>query len=83
MGKAHATTPKEYVIESLMRPRAYIVPGFVDTGTSSTHVLSMPSYAGKLTYEAADKLADFLLSIDESAAGRDGMTVDHEGRRRA
>jgi len=29
-GKAHATTPKEYVIESIIDPAAFIVPGFAD-----------------------------------------------------
>ena len=81
-GKAHARTPKGYVIESMMHPSAYMVPGFVDTGKGSVRVLSMPDYSSKLTYEAADKLADFLLSLDESAAAREGITIDHDGAER-
>jgi hypothetical protein len=79
-GKAHATTPKEYVIESIMHPDAYIVPGFLNMNSPDRSV--MPSYSSKLTYEAADKLADFLLTLDESAAARDGITVDHDGRKK-
>lgn len=80
-GQAHATTPKEYVIEAIMHPSAYIPPAFVDVTNPDISV--MPGYSGKLTFEAADKLADFLLSIDEGAAARDGIMVDHEGRKGA
>ncbi|MEW6682174.1 MAG: hypothetical protein AB1451_04505 [Nitrospirota bacterium] len=78
-GKAHATTPKEYIIESIMHPSAYIPSAFVDMKNADMSI--MPGYSGKLTFEAADKLADFLLSIDEGAAARDGIVVDHEGRK--
>jgi cytochrome c2 len=78
-GKAHATTPKEYIIESIMHPSAYIPSPFVNMKNADMSI--MPGYSGELTYEAADKLADFLLSIDESTAARDGITVDHEGRK--
>jgi len=80
-GKAHATTPKEYVIESIMHPSAYILPAFDDRRHPG--VSSMPDYSNKLTYEAAEKLADFLLSIDESAAGKDGLKIDIDGRKGA
>jgi hypothetical protein len=33
----------------------------------------LPDFGKKFTYEALDKLADFLLSIDEAAAVKDGM----------
>lgn len=78
-GKAHATTPKEYVIESLMHPSAYILSAFVDA--KNPDISMMPSYAGKLTYEAADKLAEFLLSIDENAAALGGIMIDRDGRK--
>lgn len=80
-GEAHATTPKEYVIESIMHPSAYIPQAFVDRKNAG--ISTMPGYSGKLTYEAADELADFLLSLDENAAARDGIVVDHEGRKGA
>ena len=79
-GKAHATTPKEYIIESIMNPSAFIVPAFVSPG--SPDVSMMPAdFSKKFTYEAVDKLADFLLSIDESAAAKDGIKVDKDGKK--
>ncbi len=72
-GKAHATTPKEYIIESIMHPNAYVPSAFVDRENAG--ISTMPGYSGKLTYEAADKLADFLLSLDENAAARDNLQV--------
>jgi hypothetical protein len=81
-GKAHATTPKEYVIESIMNPSAYVVPAFKNPGAPD--VSMMPAdFNKKFTYEAVEKLADFLLSIDESAAAKDGIKVDKDGRKQA
>ncbi|MFZ5862301.1 MAG: hypothetical protein ACOYXR_05610 [Nitrospirota bacterium] len=66
-GKARARTPKEYVVESILDPSAFIVPGF--ELKSAPGASMMPSdYGDKFTYQALDKLADFLLSLDESAA---------------
>ena len=59
-GRVRATTPKEYVIESILNPGGFIVPGFDD---------AMPKhFKERLTYAALDRLADFLLSLDEEAA---------------
>jgi len=56
-GRASAKTPKEYVIESILNPGAFIVSGFRD---------GMPTdYSRKFTVGALDKLADFLLTLDE------------------
>ncbi len=71
-GKAHATTPKQYVIESIVNPSAYIVPDFVQKSNPEVSAM-LPDFAKKFTYEALDKLADFLLNIDEAAAIKDGM----------
>jgi len=53
-GRAHARTPKEYVIESIVDPSAFIVPGYVDG--------MVPDYGHQFTVTALDALADFLLS---------------------
>ena len=79
-GKAHATTPKEYVMESIMNPSAFIVPAFVNPGTPAVSMMP-PDFSKKFTYEAVEKLADFLLSIDESAAAKDGIKIDKNGRK--
>ncbi|HIE64707.1 MAG: hypothetical protein ABGX83_08115 [Nitrospira sp.] len=59
-GKAKATTPKEYVLESIMHPGAFVVEGFSD---------GMPTdYPKKFTVGALEKLVDFLLTLDEELA---------------
>jgi cytochrome c2 len=69
-GTAHATTPREYVIESIMNPSAFIVPGFPAPGGKS---LMPPDFANKFTYAAVSKLADFLLSQDASKAIKENL----------
>ncbi|MHB8482048.1 MAG: cytochrome c family protein [Nitrospiria bacterium] len=71
-GKAHATTPKEYVMESIVNPSAFIVPGFAQKATPEVSDM-LPDFGKKMTYEAVSNLADFLLSIDEGVAKKDGM----------
>lgn len=69
-GKAGARTPKDYVIESIMDPSAFIVPGF----PAPKGVSVMPgNFAEKFTYAGISKLADFLLSLDLDAAKKDGL----------
>lgn len=54
-GRAHATTEREYVMESILNPDAFIVPGYSGT---------MLKYFGqKLSPGAIDKIVDFLLTI--------------------
>lgn len=69
-GTAHATTPKEYVIESIMSPSSFIVPGFPAPGGKS---LMPPDFANKFTYAAVSKLADFLLSLDVNTAIKENL----------
>lgn len=64
-GKANARTPKEYVIESIIRPDAFIVPGFQDD--------MLKDFSHKFTFAALEKMVDYLLQQDEAAAIRDGM----------
>jgi hypothetical protein len=64
-GKTHATTPKEYVIESIMCPDCFIVPGFADD--------MLKDFKNKFTFAAVEKMAEFLLTLDVEAAKKDGM----------
>ena len=64
-GKANARTPKEYVMESIMKPDAFIVPGFQDD--------MLKDFATKFTFAALEKIAEYLLQQDEAAAIRDGL----------
>ncbi len=76
-GLAHASTPKEYVIESIVNPNAFVVPGY---GLPTTPPTSpMPhGFGQKLSYDSLVRLAEFLLSLDEAAAVKEGMlSVDH------
>ncbi|MFY9269202.1 MAG: hypothetical protein WAO55_05555 [Candidatus Manganitrophaceae bacterium] len=59
-GKVRATTPKGYVMESILNPGGFVVPGFDD---------AMPRHFKKrLTFGAVERLAEFLLTLDEEAA---------------
>ncbi|MCI0529107.1 MAG: nitric oxide reductase [Nitrospira sp.] len=70
-GTAHATTPKEYIIESIMNPSAFIVSGFpTQPGGKS---LMPPDFANKFTYAAVSQLADFLLSLDVNVAIKENL----------
>lgn len=64
-GKAHAATSREYVIESIIKPGAFIVPGFADD--------MFKDYSHKFTLAGFDKLVDYLLQQDEEAAIKDGL----------
>jgi cytochrome c2 len=64
-GKAHATTPKEYIIESIMKPDAFIVPGFADD--------MMKDFSHKFTVSGLEKLAEYLLAQTAETAIKDGM----------
>jgi hypothetical protein len=71
-GKAHATTPKEYIIESIVNPNAFIVPGFTKKDKPEESIMPK-DYGNKIPYNAVSKLADFLLSLDQDTAKKDGM----------
>ena len=64
-GKAHARTAKEYVMESIMKPDAFIVPGFAD---------DMPKdFSHKFTVSGLEKMVDYLLQQDAAAAIKEGL----------
>ncbi|MBI5197325.1 MAG: nitric oxide reductase [Nitrospirae bacterium] len=71
-GKAHATTPKEYIIESIVHPNAFVVPEFMNKANPEVSPM-MQDFSKKFTYEALEKMADFLLTIDEGMAKKEGM----------
>ncbi len=64
-GKAHATTPREYVIESIMDPGAFIVPGFADD--------MLKDFRHKFTVSGLDVMVDYLLNQDVASAVAEGM----------
>ena len=70
-GKAGAKTPKQYVIESIVNPSAYVVHEF-EMGNPEKSIM-IPDFATKFTYGALDKMAEYLLSQDCAAAKKDGL----------
>lgn len=64
-GKAHATTPREYVIESIMDPGAFIVPGFADD--------MLKDFKHKFTVSGLDVMVDHLLAQTEETAIAEGL----------
>ncbi|MBI3604844.1 MAG: nitric oxide reductase [Nitrospirae bacterium] len=71
-GKARAMTPKEYIMESITDPNAFIVSGFAQKANPGESLMPK-DFANKMTYSAISNLADFLLSLDAAAAKKDGM----------
>lgn len=72
-GHAQAQTPREYLVESILRPGAFIVPGFELPGRPSES--AMPGHFGStFTPAGLEKLADYLLSQDCAAARRDSLS---------
>jgi len=75
-GYAHATTPKEYVMESIMDPSAFIVAGFPklpDAHYKLGKSLMPPDFSTKFTYAAVSNMADFLLTQTAAKAIKAGV----------
>ncbi len=67
-GRAKATTEREYVMESILHPAAFMLPGFRDGD-------GMPSdYSRKMTIGDVQKLVTFLLTIDESMIEKEDLS---------
>jgi len=67
-GLAKATTEREYVMESILKPNAFILPGFRGGA-------GMPSdYGRKLTIGELENLVTFLLTIDEAMIEKDHLS---------
>ena len=75
-GKAHATTPREYVMESILDPNAFIVAGY-SKKQSPDESLMYPHYANQFTRGGLEKLAEFLLTLDAKAAAEEGLIFAH------
>jgi len=69
VNRARAETPKEYVLESILDPAAFVVPGYGDGDGMPT------DYGTKLTVGALNKLVDFLLTLDENS-GKEAQQID-------
>jgi hypothetical protein len=75
-GKAHATTPREYIIESILDPSAFIVPGYAKR-EKSDESLMYPRYANRFTQGGLEKLVEFLLALDVKTAAEEGLIFAH------
>lgn len=64
-GTASATTPREYVIESIMNPGAFVVPGFADD--------MLKDFKHKFTVSGLDVMVDHLLAQTEETAIAEGL----------
>lgn len=71
-GKAHARTPKEYVMESIVCPDCFIVHNFVQKATPEKSDM-LQDFATKFTFGALEKMADYLMQQDCDAARKDGL----------
>jgi len=76
VGKAHAISPREYVIESILDPSAFIVPGF-EKKEGPDESPMYPHYANRFTRSGLEKLVAFLLTLDAKAAAQEGLMFAH------
>jgi hypothetical protein len=75
-GKAGATTPREYVIESILDPSAFILSGF-EKKENPHESLMYPHYSYQFTREGLENLVKFLLTLDVKAAADEGLMFAH------
>jgi hypothetical protein len=71
-GLAHATTPEDYVIESIVDPAAFIVPGY-EAEQNPTMPPMYPHYRERFTDETLKFITLFLLQLDEELARKEGL----------
>ena len=57
----HATTVREYIVESIVAPQEYVVPGYPDRTMP-------PWYGNKLSAAALDHMAAYLEGLTESGS---------------
>ena len=70
---AHARTPKEYIIESIVNPNAFILSPFASKSRPEVSRMSQ-SYGNMFTYTALDNLVDALLTIGCEEAMKGGFS---------
>ncbi|MFQ5589513.1 MAG: c-type cytochrome, partial [Nitrospiria bacterium] len=66
-GRAKATTAREYIAESILRPDSFIVPGFRAGDGMPT------DYERKMTLGDVENIVTYLLNIDESMVDEDDL----------
>lgn len=76
IGKAKATTAREYIVESILNPSAFILAGYED------HLFPERSpmyhyYSERFTQGGLDVLVDYLLTLDADDAMDDGLIIGH------
>ena len=71
-GIANARTPKEYVMESIMKPNAHVVPQFVNKKNPEISPM-IQDFDTKFTFGALEKMAEFLLTLDCDSARKDKL----------
>ena len=76
IGKARANTLREYIIESILDPDAFIVPGFEKADNPEESPM-YHHYDKRFTQGGLEKLADFLLTLDVKSAAQDGLIFIH------
>ena len=74
--KANATTPEEYIQESILNPDAFIVPGYEDTKNPDISIM-YHHYSRRFTQGALDVLTEHLLTLDVETAAKDGLVFSH------
>jgi len=72
-GAAHAKTAKEYVMESILSPDSFIVPSFT-YDSKSGHSVMYSGFDEQFSYNALEKLVDYLMTLDCESANRDGLS---------
>lgn len=89
-GKAHATTPRDYVRESILLPDAHTVKCFREGEMPCSEaakrtppdmafppgIMAAEKFSTKLTAGALEKLVDFLLTIDDQGPGTVAENAD-------
>jgi hypothetical protein len=72
-GRARAETPSKYLVESVLHPSAFIVPGFEQRETPDES--AMPNHFGTVfTPAALERLTGYLLNQDCESAKGDHLT---------
>lgn len=75
-GVAEAGTPREYVIESILYPNAFIATGYADR-KNPERSLMYPHYAERFTRGGLETLVDYLLTLDIYDAMEGGLALGH------
>lgn len=71
-GRAGATTPSDYLVESILRPSAFIVPGFEQRGRPDES--AMPDHFGTaFTPAGLERLVEYLLRQGCESARQDRL----------